>query len=40
MAAAKRFVAVFERNRVARRFLGKETSPIELSFEKEEETKR
>lgn len=29
MAAAKRFVAVFERNRVARRFLGEETSPIE-----------
>lgn len=41
MAAAKRFVAAFEQNRVARRpAWKKKTSPIELSFEKEAETKR
>lgn len=41
MAAAKRFVAAFEQNRVARRpGWKKKTSPIELSFEKEAETKR
>lgn len=40
MAAAKRFVAAFEQNRVARRpAWKKKTSPIELSFEKEAETK-
>lgn len=41
MAAVKRFVAAFEQNRVARRpAWKKKTSPIELSFEKEAETKR
>lgn len=41
MAAAKRFVAAFEQNRVARRpGWKKKTSPIELSFKKEAETKR